>query len=140
VKLPPILHWMPRVDRDIEKCLDFVGGQPWGKPDDRELDIWRAIEMAHLFPEAARAEFWRPESGLWLRRRNAAQFVVVYAYLPSSGEHLPAVVSIRAVRHSRVEDVFSGVKEPLATYTALQTDPTNGIDIRDSRIDCGNTD
>jgi hypothetical protein len=32
----PYLHVMPRVDRDIEECLDFVARQPWGKPSDRK--------------------------------------------------------------------------------------------------------
>jgi hypothetical protein len=54
----PILHWMPRVDRDIEECLDFIAQQPWGKPADRALDIYRGIELACASPEANRPE-WR---------------------------------------------------------------------------------
>jgi hypothetical protein len=117
VKLPPYLHLMPRVRRDIKRCLDFVGRQPWGKPGDRELDIYRGIEKVRANPEANHRELRRPDTGIWLRRCYAAQFVIVYTYLPPTDPLQPGVVSIRAVRHSRVEDVFSGVKEPTPTYS-----------------------
>jgi hypothetical protein len=112
----PYVHVMPRVDRDIEQCLDFVARQPWGKPSDRELDICLGIVRALLRPEANRVDSWRPDTGLELRRCNAAQFVIVYAYLRPTARFARGVVSIRAIRHSRVEDVFSGVKEPTAAY------------------------
>jgi hypothetical protein len=108
----PYLHLMPRVERDIERCLAFVARQPWGKPGDRELDIVTGIERALLRPEANRVGSWRPETGIELRRCNAVQFVIVYAYLRPTVRFATGVVSIRAVRHSRVKDVFSGVKEP----------------------------
>ena len=116
MKLDPYLHVMPRVDRDIKRCLAFVARQPWGKPSDRELDIRRGIETALARPESNRVGSWRPETGLELRRCNAAQFAIVYAYLRPTARFARGVVSIRAVRHSRVEDVFSGVKEPTAAY------------------------
>ena len=114
--LPPYLHVTPRIDRDIAECLAFIARQPWGKPSDRTLDIERGIEMVLALPQANHAEVWRSTSGIWLRRCNAAQFVIVYAYLPPSGSSERGVVSIRAVRHSRVKDVFSGVKEPATAY------------------------
>ena len=117
MKLPPYLHLMPRVDRDIDRCLDFVARQPWGKPDDRELDIRRGIEKLLENPEANHPEFWRRDTGIWLRRCKAAQFVLVYTYLPPTNPLQPGVVSIRAVRHSRVEDVFLGVKESTPAYS-----------------------
>jgi hypothetical protein len=116
VKLLPYLHAMPRVDRDIKQCLAFVRRQPWGKPNDRKLDIRRGIEKALARPEANRVGSSRPETGLELRRCNAAQFVIIYAYLRPTVRFDTGVVSIRAVRHSRVKDVFSGVREPTATY------------------------
>jgi hypothetical protein len=112
----PYLHVMPRVDRDIEECLDFVARQRRGKPSDRQLDIRRGIEKALARPESNRVGLWRPETGIELRRCNAAQFVIVYAYLRPTVRYASGVVSIRAVRHCRVEDVFSGVKEPTAPY------------------------
>jgi hypothetical protein len=117
VKPLPYLHVMPRVNRDIEKCVDFVGRQPWGKPDDREADTYRGIERACVQPEASRVEVCNGQSGIGLRRRKAAQFVIVYTYLPSRDPNLPGVVSVRAVRYSRTKNVFSGVKEPSAQYT-----------------------
>ena len=81
--LPPILHFMPRVRRDIEECVDFISRQPWGKPHDRKSDIKRGIFAICASPHASRPELFRPESGLWLRRCRAAQFVIVYVYLPT---------------------------------------------------------
>jgi hypothetical protein len=114
VKLAPYLHVMPRVDGDIKRCLAFIRQQPWGKPNDRKLDIRFGIEKALARPEANRVGSRRPETGIELRRCNVAQFVIVYAYLRPSTRYQRGVVSIRAVRHMRVRDVFSGVKEPTA--------------------------
>jgi hypothetical protein len=112
VKLIPYLHAMPRVKRDIKRCLDFVARQPWGRTNERLLDIDRGIEKALLRPEANRVEAWRPLTGLELRRCNTAQFAIVYAYLQPTEQFPRGVVSIRAVRHSRERNVFAGVKEP----------------------------
>jgi hypothetical protein len=114
--LRPYLHVTPRIDRDIDDCLAFVARQPWGKPNDRRLDISRGITRVLALPEANRPEEWRPRQGFWLRRCNVAQFVIVYAYLPARDVSARGVVSIRAIRHSRVKDVFSGVKEPTTAY------------------------
>ncbi|MDB6156552.1 MAG: hypothetical protein JWO04_258 [Gammaproteobacteria bacterium] len=43
---------------------------------------------------------------------NDRKLVIVYAYLRPTVRFARGVVSIRAVRHSRVKDVFSGVREP----------------------------
>src|SRR5260370_23687956 len=52
----PYLHLMPRVERDIDECLEFIARQPWGKPTDREADICLGIGMALLRPESNRVE------------------------------------------------------------------------------------
>lgn len=117
----PILHLMPRVERDIRQCLDFIGRQPWGKPNDRALGIWRGIEEACRRPESHRIEVQNSDTGIGLRRCRVAQFVVVYAYLASNDPSLPRVVSIRAIRHQRVENVFLGVKEPPAEHSATHS-------------------
>ena len=109
-RLLPYLHVMSRIDRDIKECIAFIARQLWGKPTDRRLDIWRGIERALALPEANRAEVWRSQQGFWLRRCNAAQFVIVYAYLPPREGSARGVVSIRAFRLSRVRDVFAGVR------------------------------
>jgi hypothetical protein len=116
VKQQPYLHVMPRIDRDIRECLHFIARQPWGKPHDRRWDIRHGIKRAVTLPEANHPELWRASSGIWLRRCNAAQFVIVYAYLPLKDDFSVGVVSIRAVRHSRVKDAFAGVKEPPTAY------------------------
>lgn len=114
--LPPILHFMPRVRNDINECLDFIARQPWGEPDDRKLDIERGISAICERPGANRPELYRPDTGIALRRSRTAQFVILYAYLPSKDPGLPSVVSIRAVKHVRVANVFAGVKEPTSNY------------------------
>jgi len=109
--LLPKLHLMSRVGRDIDRCLDYVERQPWGKRDDREVDIYRGIAEVYAHPKRNRPEVYRPDSRIWLRRFRAAQFVIVYAFLQLEDPSLPDVVSIRAVRHVRVANVFHGVRE-----------------------------
>ena len=110
----PILHLMPRVTSDIDRCLGFVARQPWGKPKERRADIYGGIAVVCAYPKARRAEVLRPEPRIWLRRYRAAQFVIIYAYIESRDPSLPDVVSIRAVRHMRVANVFAGVKEAVS--------------------------
>jgi hypothetical protein len=108
----PHLHFMPRARRDIDQCLKFVGRQPWGKPKDRLHDINREIGKVLCDPARAPVRARRPSSGVDLRRCNAAQFVIVYAYIPPNRKFRFGAVSIRAIRHRRVANVFSGVREP----------------------------
>lgn len=118
MKLLPYLHTMPRVDHNILQCLEFVAGHPRGKPKDRAADIWNAISAVLMRPEANPVRAWRPQTGIGLRRCRAAQFVVFYTYLRPTNLSVRGVVSIRAVRHSRVRDVFEGVREPTSEYGA----------------------
>jgi hypothetical protein len=105
-------HWMTRVSRDIDDCIAFVGRQSWGRPQDRRAGIHRGLDAIYAPPERHPRESYRPESGLWLRRHRAAQFVIVYAYIPATEPGRPNIVSIRAVRHGSVANVFDGVWEP----------------------------
>lgn len=114
----PYLHLMPRVHRDFRQCLDFVAQQPWGKPNDRALDIVLGIEKVLAGPELNRVRSRRPSTGIELRRCNAAQFAVVYTYMRPSALFPDGLVSIRAIRHSRARDVLSGVREPREDYKA----------------------
>lgn len=94
-RLRPYLHVTPRIDRDIDDCLAFVARQPWGKPNDRRLDIWRGITRVLALPEANRPEEWRPRQGFWLRRCNAAQFVIVLAWLALPAQRFLQLTSQR---------------------------------------------
>jgi hypothetical protein len=120
----PNVYWMPRVDKDIKRCLDFVARQPWGKPADRERDIHRGVDEIRHVPKRNAVEAYRPDSDVHLRRHNVAQFVIVYAYFDSEPEFPRGAISIRAVRHRRVRNVFHGVKESDA--------PPYGMDHRNS--------
>ena len=108
----PQLDLMPWVSDDVEKCVEFVARQPWGKPEERRQDIRRGITEALLAPKLNPVRLRRPSKGLEFRCRKAAQFIVIYAYLPPSRKFPDGVVSIRAVRHRRVRNIFGGVKEP----------------------------
>lgn len=112
MKKLPYFHLMPRVARDIQRCINFVARQPWGKPQDRQADIDRGLAEAWRAPKLNPVKVRRPSTGLELRRRRAAQFAIVYAYIPPNDVLPNGMVSIRAVRHRRVRSVFSGVKEP----------------------------
>jgi hypothetical protein len=108
----PQLDLMPWVSDGVEQCVEFIARQPWGKPDERRRDIRRGIAEALLAPKLNPVKLRRPSKGLELRCRKAAQFMVIYAYMPPSRKFPNGVVSIRAVRHRRVRNIFGGVKEP----------------------------
>lgn len=110
----PKLHFMPRARTDIKQCLRFVSRQPWGRPSDRKRNIDRGIDYVRRGPELNNIGARRRRLGLELRRHNAAQFAIIYAYFRPSTELPCGMVSIRAVRHSRVKNVFAGVREQSA--------------------------
>jgi hypothetical protein len=69
-----------------------------------------------LGPRLNRIGVRRPLTGIELRRFGVAQFAIIYAYFPPSQRFPNGIVSIRAIRHWRVKDVFSGVKVPVLAY------------------------
>jgi hypothetical protein len=114
----PFLHSMPRVDRDIRRCLVLVGREPLAYPSNPESDITLGIARALAWPEANPAELWRSTPGIRLRRCIAGPFVIMYTYsLPCNGSPY-GIVSIRAVRHSRVKETFSRVEEPITVHVS----------------------
>jgi hypothetical protein len=121
----PDIDEMPRVATDIVRCIRFIAQQPWGKPAERRRDIARGFLEIRRGPELNEISARRPRIGLELRRHNAAQFAIIYAYVRPSSKYPNGAVSIRAVRHARVKNVFSGVKEPQpAPYSAATTGPS----------------
>lgn len=113
----PVLHAMPRVDRDIGDFIEFIRKQPWGKPTDRERDLRNCFRDLLQEPTARRVVVRRRRTGVELRRRDAGQLAVIYAYFPPTDACPLGVVSISAVRHRRAESVFYGVQETAATYS-----------------------
>jgi hypothetical protein len=101
---------LKRAKRDLADCLDFIAAQPWGDPDARENDIRRGMRIIREAPEWRHVEFTR--SGVELRRRSAAQFVIIYSYFKPKKRLPRGLVSIRAIRHRRVKNVFLGVRSP----------------------------
>lgn len=107
----PDLEQLPRVRQDIEELLDFVGRHVRGNPTARAADIDRAIQAIRQGPECNEVSVRRRKSGVELRRQNAAQFAIIYTYFAPSADMPRGVVSIRAIRHSRLRNVFRGVRE-----------------------------
>jgi hypothetical protein len=69
------------------------------------------------YPGVGPVRMRRPSIGLEFRGRSAAQFVIVYAYLRPNGRLPNGCVSLRAIRHRRVRNVFSGVRyQPALAY------------------------
>jgi hypothetical protein len=107
----PKLRMVARAKRDITQCLSFIADQRWGDPHGRRLDIFYAMDLICVLPQGRRVEHTRKSSGARLRRCSAAQFVVIYAYFKPTKPWPTGLVSIRAIRHRRVRNVFSGVRD-----------------------------
>ena len=112
----PQLRLMPRVPKDLQRCLGFVAQYASGRPNDRERDIFTGIWKILLNPECNPVRSRRRTSGLEYRRQNAAQFVIVYVYMRPGTLSPRGTVSIRAIRHGSERDVFWGVRERAIVY------------------------
>jgi hypothetical protein len=99
--LDPIVYWMPGVERDIGRCLDFACSQPQGNPGDWKSDIQRGVAWICANPGANRPELKLVDPGWWLRRYKAAHILIVYAYIPPTGSRSPGVIILVAVRYMR---------------------------------------
>jgi plasmid stabilization system protein ParE len=109
---PPIdLRLTRRARRDINDCVQFVRRFPRGKPEDRRQDLIRGLALIRESPERNPVEVVREKSGIELRRQNVRQFAIVYSYFHPDDARPAGEVSIRAVRHWRVRNVFLGVRE-----------------------------
>jgi hypothetical protein len=67
--------------------------------------------MIYESPERNPVEAVREKSGIRLRRQNVRQFAIIYSYFLPDDTRPGGEVSIRAVRHWRVRNVFLGVRE-----------------------------
>ena len=112
----PQLSLMPRAREDLRRCLEFMAGYRWGRPDDRERDIADGTRRILLNPEGSPARSRRRKLGLKLRRCNAAQFVILYVYVHLSALFPRGMVSVRAIRHGSERNVFWGVREQRVPY------------------------
>lgn len=108
----PRIRLTRRAISDISRCIRFIELHPWGKPEDRERDIYRAFQKIREAPQYFRIEARRRGSGVELRRYGVAQFMVIYAYFPPSDSYPHGLVSIRALRHRRERNILRGVREP----------------------------
>jgi hypothetical protein len=114
----PRLCETPRVARDIEQILAFIARQPWGDPIGRKKDIQRGIAQILEEPGWNKVSIRRRTTGIELRRHNVAQLSIIYAYTAPNAEHPHGLVSTRAIRHRRVNNVFPGVRESHPVYAS----------------------
>jgi hypothetical protein len=129
----PHLELMPRVGKDIARCLQFISRQPWGKSRDRKLDIDRGIVKAWSNPMSAPVRSRVRLTGLEMRCVQVAQFVIVYAYLPPNDTLPHGAVSIRAVRHRRTTLDLPARRGRSRTHPGnlcLPVDPRVSISVR----------
>jgi len=101
----------PRVKRDIENLMTQLLKYPRGNPRARIHEIFAAMYDITNAPEQTAIGFRRHHTGLELRRWNVRQFVIIYSYDSPSDTEPSGLVWIRAVRHSRVRNVFGWVRE-----------------------------
>jgi hypothetical protein len=121
---PPSLHVMPHVESDIRECLIFAARRGWGAPRDRMSDIRRGLERVLGRPEADPVILWRPESDIFLRRRNAGPFFIIYAYLYPCMSFPYGAASIRAIRYSSLKSPLAKVEVPLADCASSRSQET----------------
>lgn len=114
----PELDVQSRVDRDLWRCRLFVKQHASGRPLDRIREVKRAIRLVRATPELNPVRRTEPVSGLQMRRHNVDQFVIIYVYFRPCESMPNGMVSIRAIRHAREEDVFWGVHDSAAAEDA----------------------
>jgi hypothetical protein len=120
----------PRVDRDLTELLEYLAQFPWSDPVARYAEIRRAILAIATNPEQVPIRVHRARSGIDLRRWNVRQFSIVYSYDPPTASGSEGTVWIRAIRHSRVENVVKGVREvPCREYASVGLVPSHAVQI-----------
>jgi hypothetical protein len=132
--LDPIVYWMPGVERDIGRCLDFACNQPRGSSGDVKIDVQRAVAWICANPGANRPEFKAVDAGWWLRRHNAAHILIVYAYLPPTGGRPRGVIILVAVRYMRVASLNVESETTVTNFVPNPDDPDD-YDLSDCTLD-----
>ena len=99
-----------RARSDVRQCRHFLRRRDERQPLHRVREVVNALRFIQanrrLHPVEATSLI-----GLSRRRRKAGQFVLVYAFIEPSPDEPGGIVSVRAIRHQRAEDVFLGVSE-----------------------------
>ena len=127
-----IVYWMPAVERDIGRCLEFSGKQPHGDPRNLKTDIQRAVAWICANPGANRPELKVPDALWWLRRYKSAHVLVVYAYLPPTRGSPRDVIVLVAVRYMRVA---SPNIESQTSVTNFKANPDDHLDMLDCTLE-----
>jgi plasmid stabilization system protein ParE len=127
------MNRLPRVDytrearREFDLCRQLLRRHSPDQAWDRTREIVGAVRRIRANPEMHPVRTIDPLTGLALRRCNVAQFAIVYVYFGPSPTVPFGLVSLRAFRHARREDVLWRVREnapesdAMALPLALQT-------------------
>jgi plasmid stabilization system protein ParE len=108
---------LPRVEytlearRDFDRCRHFLRRHSPENAWRRTRDLVSAIRRIRQQPELRPVRAVAPDGALPLRRWNVGQFVIVYVYFKPDAAEPSGLVSLRAFRHAREEDVLWDVRD-----------------------------
>ena len=117
----PYVHRMPRVKADIKDCLSFRESR-YGSGATRKNEILVALKRVYAHPKARRVALRKSRVDVELRAHHVAQFVIIYAYFEPNAVMPYGMVSIRAIRHRRVRNLFYGVKDACGNISDSSVD------------------
>lgn len=112
----PRLQLTPRATSDIDRCRQYLRRRQSSRLVNYIHDVISGMRVLRERPGINPVRSRHPVSGLELRRHNVDQFVIIYAYLKPTDSDPRGLVSIRAIRHAREEDVFWGVNDSAAPF------------------------
>lgn len=107
----PTVSYTDQANRDIKRCRLFLERKRAVSPARRIREIYAAARAIAHSPKLYPIEEIHPVNGLEFRRKNIAQFVIIYAFLEPAPSMPYGCVSIRRVRHAAEEDVLFRVEE-----------------------------
>jgi hypothetical protein len=93
----PKLSYLPRVRRDMRRCLQFLRRKASGRAAKRMAEVMEGVRRVRANPLLFPVRKIHPETGAELRRHNVAQFVILYAYFGPTPSLPYGEVSIRAI-------------------------------------------
>jgi hypothetical protein len=100
-----------RVRHDVNKLMAALCKHSRGNAPARRHEIYAAMYEIAQAPASRPVRFRRRSTGVELRRWDIRQFTLIYSYDPPSRAAPHGIVCVRAVRHSRVGNVFGYVRE-----------------------------
>jgi plasmid stabilization system protein ParE len=126
MKQPSRISYTKDARRDLDHCRQFLRHHSRSSTRRRTREFFDAIRRIAENPELSPVRTIDSDTGLHLRRCNVAQFVIVYVYFPPSAREPAGLVSLRAFRHGRTENVLWRVRENTSEYVDITFTLTAG--------------